>query len=76
MGISFYAPQQDLSGDFITVKTAAISSSYNQQYLRRLLGDNVFQSKKIGQMWFIDRSDFLQYVHFAKKSKDKRFGPS
>jgi len=75
MGFSFNAIQSDYSNEFITVRTAAEISGYNQQYLRRLLRGNVFQSRRIGQLWLIDREDFLKYLANAKQSADKRYGP-
>jgi hypothetical protein len=75
MGFSFYSEQFDVTSEFLTVGSAAEISGYNQQYLRRLLRNRVFQSRKIGQIWLIDKKSFLEYLISAKKSKDKRFGP-
>ncbi|NQS92203.1 MAG: helix-turn-helix domain-containing protein, partial [Chloroflexi bacterium] len=47
---------------YLTVKSAADFSGYNQQYLRRLLRENVFRSRRIGQLWLIERDDFLKYL--------------
>ena len=58
------------------MKTAANISGYNQQYLRRLLRGDVFRSKRLGQIWLINCDDFLRYLHNAKRSEDKRFGPN
>jgi len=59
----------------VLVRSAAEISGYNQQYLRRLLRNRVFQSRKIGQIWLIDKKSFMDYLKSANKSKDKRFGP-
>jgi len=75
MGFSVKTYVSDFSTEYITVRTAAKISGYNQQYLRRLLRENILQSKRIGQLWLIDRDDFLKYLKHAKKSVDKRFGP-
>ena len=75
MGFSVNEFYADYSNDYITVRTAAEISGYNQQYLRRLLRDNAFRSKRLGQLWLIDREEFIKYVYKANKSKDKRFGP-
>jgi len=75
MGFSFNSLRSDFSGEYLTVKTAAKVSGYNQQYLRRLLRANVLQSKRLGQIWLINRDDFLRYLGKANKSEDKRFGP-
>ena len=75
MGFSFNEFYADYSNDYITVRTAAEISGYNQQYLRRLLRENTFRSKRLGQMWLIERDQFLEYLRTAKRAKDKRFGP-
>ena len=75
MGFSFKTHTSDFSAEYITVRTAANISGYNQQYLRRLLRENILQSKRMGQLWVIDQDDFLKYLRRAKKSEDKRFGP-
>ena len=75
MGFSVNSLKSDFSREFITVKTASFCSGYSQQYLRRLLRQNVFRSKRIGQLWLIDRDCFNVYFFNANKSKDKRFGP-
>lgn len=75
MGFSFNAIQSDYSNEFITVRTAADISGYNQQYLRRLLRESTFRSKRIGQLWLIDRDCFIEYLQTAKRTRDKRFGP-
>ena len=75
MGVSVKSPKSEISGEYLTVKSTASISGYNQQYLRRLLRNRVFQSRKIGQIWLIDKKSFLDYLKSANKSKDKRFGP-
>ena len=75
MGFSFNTLHSDFSDEYITVITAAEISGYNQQYLRRLLRENVFRSRRIGQLWLINRNDFLYYLSKAKRSGDKRYGP-
>ena len=75
MGIPFNEYYADYSNDYITVRTAAKISGYNQQYLRRLLRGGILQSKRLGQLWLIDREDFLKYFNEAKRSNDKRYGP-
>ena len=75
MGFSFNNISSDFSNEYISVRTAAEISGYNQQYLRRLLRDNTFRSRKLGQLWLIDRDQFIEYVFNARKSRDKRKGP-
>ena len=74
MGSSFNI-KMDFMGDYITVKTAADMSGYNDQYLRRLLRGNILKSKRLGQLWLIDRNGFIEYLTHARMSTDKRFGP-
>jgi excisionase family DNA binding protein len=74
MGFSFNT-KSDFLGDYITVRTAAEISGYNQQYLRRLLRDNTFRSKRLGQIWLIDRNQFMDHLLKIRRSNDKRVGP-
>ena len=74
MGFSFNVKSEFL-GDYITVKTAAEMSGYNQQYLRRLLRENILTSKRLGQLWLVDHNGFVEYLNHARQSADKRFGP-
>lgn len=70
MGFSFNDFYADYSNDYITVRTAAEISGYNQQYLRWLLRENSFRSKRLGQMWLIERDQFLEYLRTAKSTDD------
>jgi hypothetical protein len=75
MGFSIKGLYPDVTADYITVKTASIYSGYNEQYLRRLLREGIFKTRKIGQLWLIEQADFGKYFSDATKSADKRFGP-
>jgi len=75
MGFSVNPIQTDLLSDYITVRTAADISGYNQQYLRRLLRENTFRSRRLGQLWLIDRYSFFEYLTLARGSEYKRYGP-
>lgn len=57
MGFSINV-ESDLLRDYITVKSAAEMSGYNQQYLRRLFRENILTSKRLGQLGLIDRGYF------------------
>jgi excisionase family DNA binding protein len=74
MGFLFNV-EPDFLGDYITVKTAAEMSGYNQQYLRRLLRGNILKSKRLGQQWLIERYGFVEYLKHAERATDKRFRP-
>jgi excisionase family DNA binding protein len=75
MGFSFKGLNPDVTEDYITVKTASKYSGYNEQYLRRLLREGIFKTRRIGQLWLIEQSDFGNYLQEATKTTDKRFGP-
>ncbi len=75
MGSLFNTDNINKLGGYLTVKSAADYSGYNQQYIRRLLRLGLFRTKKIGQIWLINQDCFLEYLDNAKQSKDKRFGP-
>jgi len=75
MGSSFKDINPDVTEDYITVKTASKYSGYNEQYLRRLLREGIFKTRKIGQLWLIEQSDFGNYLQETRKTTDKRFGP-
>ena len=69
MGFSFN-DEQDFLGKYITVRTAAEISGYNQQYLRRLLRGNVLKSRRLGQAWLLERKGFIEYINHARCSTD------
>ena len=75
MGFSIKNLVPEFTDKYITVRSAAEFSGYNQQYLRRLLRKGVFRTRKIGQIWLIDQRDIKVYLKEANQSKDKRFGP-
>jgi len=75
MGFSIKSPISEISREYLTVRSAADISGYNEQYIRRLLRGEVFLSTRIGQIWMINQDSFLEYLDNAKQSKDKRFGP-
>ena len=75
MGFSVINLTPEFTENYITVKSASEFSGYNQQYLRRLLRNGVFRTRKIGQIWLIDQRDFQDYFKEANQTKDKRFGP-
>ncbi len=75
MGFSFNRLVPEFTDEYITVRSAAEFSGYNQQYLRRLLRESTFRSKRMGQLWLIDRDNFMEYLLETSRSKDKRFGP-
>lgn len=59
----------------ISVQAAGFHSSYNVQYLRRLLRDGRLSGLKLGQAWLIDIGTFEAYLENANHTKDKRSGP-
>ena len=75
MGFSVKGIDTEFIGDYITVKAASNSSGYSDQYIRRLLRNGYLKTKRIGQIWLIEKTGFEKYLLEAKKSTDKRFGP-
>ncbi len=75
MGFSVNSKVLVILGEFITVRSASEISGYNQQYLRRLLRKGLFKTRKIGQIWLIDKSEFVAYLSEATQATNKRFGP-
>jgi hypothetical protein len=74
MGFSFKG-ESDFLGEYITVRLAAKISGYNQQYLRRLLRNNMEKSRRLGQTWLLERRGFIDYLAHARYNSDNRFGP-
>ena len=72
---SFNRIDPDFTDEYVTIKSAAEFSEYNQQYLRRLLRKGVFKTKKIGQIWLINHRIFVDYLIRANNHIDNRFGP-
>ncbi len=75
MGFSFNSELSAITGEFLAVRSASEISGYNEQYIRRLLRNGIFKTKKIGQIWLIDYSEFVKYLSEATRTIDKRFGP-
>jgi excisionase family DNA binding protein len=75
MGFSVNGLIPEFSETYITVRAASKYSGYNQQYIRRLLRKGSLKTKKIGQIWLIDHSDFVRYLSESIQSKNRRFGP-
>jgi len=75
MGFSVTDKDTECIGDYITVKAASKFSGYSDQYIRRLLRIGYLKTKRIGQIWLIEKTGFENFLLEAKKSTDKRFGP-
>ena len=75
MGSLFNTSISDIKGEYLTVYAVAELSGYNQQYIRRLLRQGVIKTRKVGQIWLIEKQDFCFYLDQAIESKDARFGP-
>ena len=72
-------PHDGLSGvvldKHLSVKAAAETFGYNQQYLRRLLRAGRLRGVKIGQVWLIKMASLDAYLQSAKRMGDRRCGP-
>lgn len=75
MGSSIKGIKSEFIGDYISVKIASQWSGYSDQYIRRLLRKGYLKTKRIGQIWLIEKTGFENYLLEAKMSTDKRFGP-
>ncbi len=75
MGFSVKSTDTELIGNYITVKAATKISGYSDQYIRRLLRNGNIKTKRIGQIWLIEKAGFEKYLMDARNSTDKRFGP-
>ena len=60
-------------GNYISVQAAAAYSGYSEQYLRRLLRSDKLSSIKVGQLWFIEKPIFDDYIKQAENTTDRRF---
>ena len=59
----------------LSVKAAAETFGYNEQYLRRLLRTGRLEGVKIGQTWLIKLDSLEAHLHKAQLSRDQRWGP-
>ena len=59
----------------LSVKAAAKTSGYNEQYLRRLLRAGRLQGVKIGQVWLIRLASLEAHLSRGHAAQDRRFGP-
>jgi excisionase family DNA binding protein len=72
-------PQRGLTGmvfeHHLSVKAAAETFGYNEQYLRRLLRTGRLQGIKIGQIWLIKLASLEAHLRKARMSRDQRWDP-
>jgi excisionase family DNA binding protein len=59
----------------LSVKAAAATFGYNQQYLRRLLRIGRLEGTNIGQVWLIKLAALEQHLKQGQMGQDGRFGP-
>ena len=59
----------------LSVRAAAETSGYNEQYLRRLLRAGRLQGVKIGQVWLIRLASLEAHLRKGQTAQDRRFGP-
>ena len=64
-----------IESEWITTAEAAKLSGYHPVYLRELIWDEKIRGKKFGIVWQVNKQSLLDYLHSAKQSKDKRWGP-
>ncbi len=72
-------PHDSLAGavldKHLSVKAAAKTFGYNEQYLRRLLRAGRLEGTRIGQVWLIRLASLEAHLRKAQMSKDQRWGP-
>ena len=59
----------------LSVKAAAETFGYNEQYLRRLLRTGRLQGTRIGQVWLIKLASLEAHLRKGYLAQDRRFGP-
>jgi excisionase family DNA binding protein len=62
-------------GQHSSVKAAAQTFGYNEQYLRRLLRSGQLEGMKIGQVWLIKLAALEQHLQQGRTGQDRRRGP-
>jgi hypothetical protein len=59
----------------ISVRTASAMTSYNNQYLRRLMRSGNLEGIKLGQTWLIILDTLTEYLIGMNENEDQRCGP-
>ena len=77
--MGFCLPQNRVGGmvleRHLSVRAAAETFGYNEQYLRRLLRAGRLEGIKIGQIWLINLESLEAHLRKAQMSRDQRWGP-
>jgi excisionase family DNA binding protein len=77
--ISFNTPLSPeynlISGQYLTVQSAAEATGYNAQYLRRLLRAGRLEGVRVAQMWLIRLEALQAYLERMQHRDDRRCGP-
>ena len=64
-----------ITGKFVSIQNATLTTGYNLQYLRRLLRAGKLEGSKLGQVWLVDFDSLEAYLKSKTNSDDKRCGP-
>ena len=59
----------------LSVKAAAKTFGYSEQYLRRLLRAGRLEGIRIGQVWLIKLASLEAHLSNGRLSQDQRYGP-
>lgn len=59
--------------DYITSEDAAEDSGYHVNYIRRLLRQGKIKGRKFGNVWFIERASFQEYMQLVKQLGGHKF---
>jgi hypothetical protein len=59
-------------GEWLTVREAVKLSSYNAEYITRLIREGKIIARKVSIVWLVDRESLLAYLDKAQSMGDKR----
>ena len=59
--------------DYITSEDASESSGYHVNYIRRLLRQGKIKGRKFGNVWFIERVSFQEYLELVDQLGGQKF---
>ena len=77
--MALISPREDLAGlvldRHLSVRAAAETFGYNEQYLRRLLRTGRLEGIKIGQIWLISLASLEAHLWKGQEAQGRRYGP-
>ena len=73
VGVVSFIESNDVVAYF-AVSSASKRFGYSQQYIRRLLRENMLIGRKIGQIWLIEKGSVENYILSTFHVDEERFG--